>query len=164
MRQIAAASAERLLTSQPPTIERALPWHNLPQRGYAQFVGRQAELEKLRQLMRPHPHSRHFVVTIDGIGGVGKSALALELAHGYREQYATSATDERFDLIVWASAKRTLLTAGGIQQRHQTFNTLDDLYRAIATVCDQPASLQAGMSHNVGQRSSRCWQPGGRCC
>ncbi|MBC8074532.1 MAG: ATP-binding protein, partial [Chloroflexales bacterium] len=141
MRQIAASSAGLLPAPQPPA--RALPWHNLPQRGYTQFVGRQAELERLRQLLRPHPFSRHFVVTIDGVGGVGKSALALELAHAYRERYAAAAPAERFDLIVWVSAKRTLLTASGIQQRRQTFNTLDDLYRAIATVCDQPAILQA---------------------
>ena len=144
MRQIVTARAERLLPQPAPT-ERSHPWHNLPQRSYAQFVGRQTELAKVRQLMRPHPHSRHFVVTIDGIGGVGKSALALELAHSYREQYSISPADERFDLIVWVSAKRTLLTANGIQQRRQTFTTLDDLYRAIATVCDQPTVLQAGV-------------------
>lgn len=143
MRQFAAASAERLLPSLTQSTPRPFPWHNLPQRSHAQFVGRQTELEKLRQVMRPHPFSRHFVVTIDGIGGVGKSALALELAHGYREQYATTAPEERFDVIVWVSAKRTLLTSSGIQQRRQTFNALDDLYRAIATVCDQPAMLQA---------------------
>ena len=142
MRQFATASVAALPASQQQPV-RSLPWHNLPQRSYAQFVGRQAELEKLRLLMRPHPHSRHFVVTIDGVGGVGKSALALELAHTYREHYATLPPDERFDLIVWVSAKRTLLTASGIQQRRQTFNTLDDLYRAIATVCDQPLILQA---------------------
>src|SRR6266704_6303807 len=57
------------------------PWHNLPQRTYTHFVGREAELQKLTQLLLPYPRSRHFLVTLDGIGGVGKSALALDLAY-----------------------------------------------------------------------------------
>src|SRR6266542_2046212 len=65
-----------------PAPARPRPWHNLPQRSYTRFVGRQAELEQLRRLLMPHPRSRHFVITLDGIGGVGKSALALELAYG----------------------------------------------------------------------------------
>jgi len=132
----------------PPARPR--PWHNLPQRSYTRFVGRQAELEHLRRLLLPHPRSRHFVITLDGIGGVGKSALALELAYGYRDGYVDLPADERFEAIVWASAKRTLLTAGGIQQRQQTFNTLNDLYREIATVFDQLAILQTDADQRRG--------------
>lgn len=144
LRSLAASPEPRLLTAPSPAApERRRPWHNLPQRSYAEFIGRQSEAEQLTKLMLPHPRSRHFVVTIDGIGGVGKSALALELAHGYREQYSALPTDERFDAIVWVSAKRTLLTASGIQQRRQSFNTLDDLFRELATVLEQPAILQA---------------------
>ncbi len=139
----------RLLTSagQPPALPApeqpaapTRPRHNLPQRSYAQFIGRQTELRDLERLMLPHPRSRHFIVTLDGIGGVGKSALALELAHGYRERYAELPPAERFEAIVWVSAKRTLLTAGGIQQRRQTFSTLADLQRTIGTVLDEPAA------------------------
>ena len=151
VRQIAAAPP---LVALPlpvaPPARRPLPWHNLPQRSYTRFVGRQAELEKLTQLLLPHPRSRHFVVTLDGIGGVGKSALALELAYRYRDGYAALPEAERFDAIVWISAKRTLLTANGIQQRQQTFNTLDDLYREIATLLEQPGILQADAMHHRG--------------
>jgi hypothetical protein len=52
------------------------PRHNLPPRDYERFVGRQPELAELRRLLGPH--SRAFVMTIDGIGRIGKSALALE--------------------------------------------------------------------------------------
>ena len=133
-----------------PPPARPRPWHNLPQRSYTRFVGRQAELAQLHTLLLPHPRSRHFVITLDGIGGVGKSALALELAYGYRDGYVDLPADERFEAIVWASAKRTLLTAGGIQQRQQTFNTLNDLYREIATVFDQLALLQADEAQRRG--------------
>ncbi len=33
------------------------------------------------------PQHRSWVITIDGIGGIGKSALALEIADNYRRQY-----------------------------------------------------------------------------
>jgi tetratricopeptide (TPR) repeat protein len=122
-----------------PTLLR----HNLPQRPYTQFVGREIELQKLTQLLLPYPQSRHFLVTLDGIGGVGKSALALEIAYQYRDTSALLPSDERFEAIVWVSAKRTLLTASGIQHRQQTFSTLADLNRAIATVFELPMIMQA---------------------
>jgi LuxR family glucitol operon transcriptional activator len=150
LKQLPAPQATLALPAPAQRPERQRPWHNLPQRSYTHFVGRQAELEKLTQLLLPHPRSRHFVVTLDGIGGVGKSALALELAYRYRDGYAALAPDERFEAIVWVSAKRTLLTAGGIQQRAQSFNTLADLYREIATVLEQPAILQADTNGRRG--------------
>jgi hypothetical protein len=48
----------------------------------------------------------------------------------------STAEDERFEVIVWVSAKRTLLTASGIQQLQQTFTSLADLFREIATVLE----------------------------
>jgi LuxR family glucitol operon transcriptional activator len=151
MRQLPAPTAPAALPAPAHTaVERPRPWHNLPQRSYARFVGRRDELEQLNRLLLPYPRSRHFLVTLDGIGGVGKSALAIELAYRYREDYAALPADQRFDAIVWVSAKRTLLTAGGIQQRQQTFNTLADLYREIATVLEQPAIPQAAADHRRG--------------
>ena len=83
---------------------------NLPPRAYAQFIGRQGERNKLIELMLPHPRSRYFTVTLDGVGGVGKSTLALELAYHFLEHYTTLPPDERFEAIIWSSAKRTILT------------------------------------------------------
>jgi LuxR family glucitol operon transcriptional activator len=122
------------------TDEHPFPWHNLPQRPYTHFIGREAEFQKLVQLLLPYPRSRHFLVTLDGIGGVGKSALALELAYFYRDSYDSLPVEERFEGIIWVSAKRTLLTARGIQQRQQVLSTLDDLYHEIAVVLELPAN------------------------
>ncbi|MBX0330194.1 AAA family ATPase [Oscillochloris sp. ZM17-4] len=118
-----------------------LPLHNLPPRDYERFVGRQRELAELRRLLSPR--SRAFVITIDGIGGIGKSALALEAAYSYCDGYVALPEAERFDAIVWVSAKRSYLTADGILERRQAFRTLDDLYAAIAQVLDYPAITRA---------------------
>jgi hypothetical protein len=92
-------------------LNEAMPHHNLPPRDYERFVGRQKELEDIRRLLLPYPKSRHHLVTIDRIGGIGKSALALETAYLARERYAALPEPERFEAIVWVSAKRTYLTA-----------------------------------------------------
>jgi tetratricopeptide (TPR) repeat protein len=138
----AALNISALPVSREQELDHSHPLHNLPQRPYTHFVGREAELQKLTQLMLPYPRSRHFLVTVDGIGGVGKSALALELAYFYRDSYHTLPPEERFEAIVWISAKRTLLTASGIQQRQQTFSTLSDLYHEIAIVLEVPSIMQ----------------------
>ncbi len=83
------------------------------------------------------------MITIDGIGGIGKSALALEAAYTLRDQYAGLPEAERFDAIVWVSAKRSYLTADGILKRRQAFRAIDDLYAAIAQVLDYPAITRA---------------------
>ncbi|MBC8077805.1 MAG: tetratricopeptide repeat protein, partial [Chloroflexales bacterium] len=122
-------------------LRAALPQHNLPPRDYERFVGRHKELAELRRLLGPR--SRAFVVTVDGIGGIGKSALALETAYAFVDQYAALSEPERFKAIVWVSAKRSYLTATGILERRQAFRTLDDLFTAIAQVLDYPAITRA---------------------
>jgi tetratricopeptide (TPR) repeat protein len=117
------------------------PRHNLPPRDYEHFVGRQPELAELRRLLGPK--SRSFVITIDGIGGIGKSALALETAYSFLDQYTDLLADERFEAIVWVSAKRSYLTASGIHERRQVFRTLEDVFAAIARVLDYPAITRA---------------------
>lgn len=106
--------------------------HNLPQRDYVNFVGRKDELERLRNLL--HSQDRVWTIVIDGIGGIGKSALALEIAHRYLSEYEFLPQAERFEAIIWVSAKTSSLTADGIQTRYQVTNTISDIYKEIAIV------------------------------
>lgn len=62
----------------------------LPPRG--EFVGRAAQLGQLKDALR----ERGSVVAVEGMGGVGKSALSLEVAHGW--------SSVGFDGVVWVSA------------------------------------------------------------
>ena len=108
----------------------SLPLHNLPQPDYERFIGRDAELKQIRSLLAPQ--TRHFVITIDGIGGIGKSALALEIADTYRRQFPELPEADRFAALIWATAKQTLLTGEGILLRSQSLRTLEDIYTTIA--------------------------------
>jgi tetratricopeptide (TPR) repeat protein len=105
-------------------------YHNLPQPDYVHFVGREAELAKLRSLLSPD--ERAWVVVINGIGGIGKSSLALEIAHEYLNCVDQLPEQERFKAIVWTSAKALTLTADGPAPRQQITHTLSDIYTAMA--------------------------------
>lgn len=115
-----------------PAPPKPKVYHNLPQPDYGHFVGRDKELVQVARILRPYPHSQEHLVTIDGIGGIGKSALALEVAHRYLRNYDRIPPEDRFEAIIWTSAKQTVLTAGGITTRRQVLRTLDDIYTAIA--------------------------------
>lgn len=136
-RQMLAAPAAPLLPS-------PRPFHNLPQPDYVRFVGRERELEWLRR--RLSPQDRAWVMAITGIGGVGKSALALTIGHEYRQRYAELPPEERFEAIIWVSAKERVLTSAGEEKaapEGQIFRTLGDIYRAIARVLDREEITRA---------------------
>jgi hypothetical protein len=77
---------------------------SLPRRPF--FVGREAEIKAILKSLQPN--SRTFIVGIEGIGGVGKSALAVEISHRCIE-------DDLFECVIWISAKESTLTLHGIE-------------------------------------------------
>lgn len=58
---------------------------NLPRSGVVEFVGRSQELETLHQQLQTHQPSS--VWAIAGMGGVGKTELALQYAFKYKQAY-----------------------------------------------------------------------------
>lgn len=114
--------------------------HNLPQPDYEKFIGREEEKKKIIAQLRPYPDSRNSVITIDGIGGIGKSALALETGLYYLNSVVEER--ERFDAIVWASAKTSILRADrGIIRRRHSLKTLTAVCREIAKTLELGASI-----------------------
>ncbi|MGC1378666.1 MAG: tetratricopeptide repeat protein, partial [Anaerolineales bacterium] len=132
--QLTDAIAERKLLPSPNSDvdSKQVVMHNLPQPDYGKFVGREKEIEQITAILQPYPKSQSHLVTIDGIGGIGKSALALEVAHRYLRDYSQLPVDERFEAIIWASAKQSILTADGIKPRSRSLHNLDDVFTAIA--------------------------------
>ncbi|MEA5447551.1 tetratricopeptide repeat protein [Leptolyngbya sp. CCNP1308] len=70
---------------------------NLPRSGVVQFVGRAAELSQLHQQLQGSQQSAVFAIS--GMGGVGKTELALQYAHAYKHLYQGGAC--------WLQAKGT---------------------------------------------------------
>ena len=116
------------------TSANSFPYHNLPHPDYIKFIGREEEVDWLQQKLAPGDSLGQIVLA--GVGGVGKSSLALFMAHYYREHYHNLPADERFEVIVWVSAKEEILTVEGKKRSSLStliFHTLQDIYTAIAS-------------------------------
>ncbi|MFI9530756.1 tetratricopeptide repeat protein [Micromonospora rosaria] len=73
-------------SSPAPAAEAALVVSNLPRRPAPAFLGRDDELRSLAGQLDEHPG---IVIgqAVHGLGGIGKSELALQYAHRYRRQH-----------------------------------------------------------------------------
>jgi hypothetical protein len=119
----------------PIYINRSTPkdFCNLPQQD-SEFIGRETELEKLRQYL--DPESRPFIITIDGVGGVGKTSLAIEVAYRCLES-------NLYDAVVFVSFKAQWLHPGrGIKDKNVPHD-LDAVCRAIAETLKDESIVRA---------------------
>jgi tetratricopeptide (TPR) repeat protein len=77
------------------------------------------------------PADRTWGILIDGIGGIGKTAVAVEAAHRAREVAA-------FDAFVFVDAKQNILDPSGICELTPSARTLDEFLNETARVLGQP--------------------------
>lgn len=115
--------------------DRSKVANNLPPRTH--FVGRNEQLQDLLGALQ----SRSYIVVIEGIGGVGKTSLALELCHqilktkarvkpnSKSEKNLDETEENQFHSIVWVSAK-------------ETRPTLEEVFDTIAKVLSYPYILK----------------------
>ena len=115
---------------------------NLP-RQTNQLIGRKAELERLLKFISLD--YRAPIITVDGIGGVGKTALVIEAAYQCLEASVCGASSPQtpvFDSIIFTSAKETRLLPRSKIRPSLIHNTLDDIFRVIANALDNPKILR----------------------
>ena len=102
--------------------------HNLPVPAYQEFIGRQTLIDNVMKALK---HPRLYLISLTGIGGIGKSAIAVRIARLIIEDtYST----KLFSFIIWVSAKRTYLKESGIETAKQTFETLNQLLDLILRI------------------------------
>src|SRR5512141_896053 len=107
--------------------EKSTVLAKLPRRTY--FVGREHELKTILQSLQPN--SRTFIIGIEGIGGVGKSALAIEISYLCIE-------NDLFQSVIWISAKESILTLHGIEPVIPEAKTLSDILITIGVNLGNP--------------------------
>ncbi len=111
---------------------------SLPPRDRTELIGRQAEIARLLEILSPN-HAASLI-TVDGIGGVGKTALVLEVAYCcWRASTGETLTPTvpLFDAIIFVSAKQQYLTSDGILLSNEAKRTLRDIYRKIAAALER---------------------------
>lgn len=104
----------------------ANPKSNLRRR--ADFVGREDELQKVLDAL--NPSTRSWIISLTGVGGIGKTELAVECAH-------IAMAQGLFDSVVWTTAKESWLSPEeGIQPYSETYSlvSLVDLLNTIIDV------------------------------
>lgn len=99
---------------------------NLPRR--APFFGRTKDMATVMRALSPE--DRTWGVLIDGIGGVGKSALAVEAAYRCKDA-------AMFDAWIFVSAKVNALEPQGIRDKTPAARTLDEFLNETARVLDR---------------------------
>jgi len=103
--------------------------HNLPVPDFDEtgFIGRVKDVDDVKQLI-----STNKVVTVLGDGGIGKTALALKVAYDIVD------LNEKcpFELIIWTTAKTTMLTAKGIEEIYTAITDYTGLINVISNTLD----------------------------
>lgn len=113
-----------------PEVEQVLAPkipNNLPRR--QAFFGRAKEMDIVMRALSPA--DRTWGVLVDGIGGIGKSAIAIEAA--YRAQEAGL-----FEAFVFVTAKTNILDPSGIRELNPPARTLNEFLNETARVLGQP--------------------------
>lgn len=126
----------------PPMLTR--PYHNLPVRYHTALIGRETEMTLLLELL-----SRDRLIgpiSVEGLGGAGKTSLVLEAAYLCLEASCgkqSAPIAPTFDAIIFTSAKQQHLIGNHILQRHRRERTLHDIFRAIFCTLKSPEAILA---------------------
>lgn len=111
----------------------------IPDPDYENFLGRGEEIHSLKNLLSSR--DRNWVIAVEGLGGIGKSTLAMEVCRYYQRQYSRLPIEERYEYIIWTSAKIDDMTPSGAVLRSEVQATLDAIFNTIADVFEIPDRL-----------------------
>lgn len=115
----------------PNPANYGLALHNLPLPDYDEtgLIGREKDVLRLVSMCKK---KRENVITITGEGGIGKTALALEVAYRIVDD-----VDRPYDAVLWSSLKTERLTAQGVRHMSRAIRTLTGAFENIASVIDE---------------------------
>jgi hypothetical protein len=105
-----------------PSIPNTLPRRNI-------FFGRKLQIDKVLRAL--DENIRGWGVAIDGIGGIGKTSLAIEVAYICKER-------DQFDAYIFVTAKRDRLETTGITEITLSERTLEGVMTETARALGLP--------------------------
>jgi predicted ATPase/class 3 adenylate cyclase len=144
-----------LLVDFPPLRSLEAFAHNLP-RQLSSFIGREQEMAEVKQLLPTTP-----LLTLTGIGGCGKTRLALQVAAGIAAEYADGAWLVEFAALSDASlVPQTVAAALGVREElgRPLTATLANYLRpkSLLLVLDNCEHLLSGCAHLAEELLRSC--------
>ena len=112
----------------PTSTERIL--HNLPSPEFDEtgLLGRERQIKEIVRLLK----RRREPITLTGEGGIGKTALALEVCYRLADD-----PEPPFEAILWASLKSKQLTPAGVKELSNSIRDIAGVTRALGQRIDQ---------------------------
>ena len=105
-----------------------LPYHNLPYSRNPAFYSRQQEFQKLVQHLRPgSPPDQLLAVGLHGLGGVGKTEIALEYTYRFIDDY---------DAIIWMMADTTLKLTHDLTKAARGIGVVQQSSQQPSQICE----------------------------
>lgn len=116
----------------PAPFEKTL--HNLPEPDWDEttFIGRKDESQRLLSSLRSR---RNAVITVTGEGGIGKTALALDVAYTL-----VDSDNNPYEAVLWVSLKTEKLTAYGVEELKDAIQGFDHTIVALGRGLDSDFS------------------------
>lgn len=126
---------QELFPDRPRRTEVPRVYQNLPPR-YGDFLGRQIDMDRVQEGLA----SRWPLISIEGLGGVGKTTLAIDTARRCLPGSDTT-LDLPFEVVVWVSAKN----------KPEQKRWLNEVSNTVAQVLDYPYITQL---ETIGQKET----------
>ncbi len=121
------------------SVYHQLPFPDFDETG---FIGREKDIESIKKLLM----GAQQVVTIVGDGGIGKSSLALKIAYDFVDME----TNCPFDMILWTTAKSSILTPKGIEEIAGAITSFTGVIEDVADSIGVPINnLQGNMKEII---------------
>ena len=133
---------------------------NLRNPTYTKFIGREEEIKILKENLSPD--ERSWLTIIKGVGGVGKSTLAMKIAHHYIEKFFEIPEKERFNVVIWISAKTVELDVEGIISLSDNDRTLQEILKKIAIEIKEENLIHGDIDEQVARINLALTKPNRR--
>jgi hypothetical protein len=104
--------------------------HNLPREDHL-FIGRKTEMDQLAEYLSPE--NQEFRCAITGMGGAGKSALALKCAW-------QCVKEKSFEAVVWLLAQMEFLISNKVSRGRQSRLNFEEFLTLVLSILDEESS------------------------
>ena len=138
---------------------RGCLFSNIPPLDFSKFIGRETQVERLLKLISPE--YRQHITVVDGIGGIGKTALALEAAHlcknpSQKPKYLSHINIPQFEAIIFVSIKKSYLDFNSKIKQVYKESTLQHIFKVISSALKNSSNINRTLGQEQIETVYQC--------